>query len=163
MKLEAITYQPIGMVHTPHKTPQGAPIQPTGARGAVGRAVLKPELAPGLKDLAGFSHVILLYHCHLAGQANLEVKPFLDAEPHGVFATRAPARPNALGLSVVRLKGVEDNVLLLEDVDLLDGTPLLDIKPYVPDFDQPPGPVKTGWLAGRAADAGTAKGDQRFE
>lgn len=163
MSPNLITYQPIGVIRSPHKQPKGSPIQPSGARGVAGRAELRPELAPGLKDLAGFSHVILLYHCHRAGDAKLEIKPFLDGEAHGVFATRAPSRPNPLGLSVVRLKSIEGNVLHLEDVDLLDGTPLLDIKPYVPDFDQPPGPVRTGWLAGKAAGAKAAKADDRFK
>jgi tRNA (adenine37-N6)-methyltransferase len=163
VNLDPISYQPIGVIRSPHKQPKGSPIQPSGARGVAGRAELRPELAPGLKDLAGFSHLILLYHCHRAGDAKLEVKPFLDGEAHGVFATRAPARPNPLGLSVVRLKSIEGNILHLEDVDILDGTPLLDLKPYVPDFDRPPGPVRTGWLAGKAAGAKAAKADDRFK
>jgi tRNA-Thr(GGU) m(6)t(6)A37 methyltransferase TsaA len=120
------------------------------------------QYAEGLKDLAGFSHLILLYHFHRAGPARLTVTPFLDDAPHGVFATRAPARPNPIGLSVVRLVGVEGLVLHLTDVDVLDQTPLIDLKPYVPAFDQPDGPVRVGWLSGRAAGAATAAADERF-
>ena len=158
----AMTCQPIGLLRSPFAESQGAPIQPSGARGVAGRAELLPHLAPGLKDLEGFSHLILIYHCHLAAPGPLLVKPFLDDSAHGIFATRAPARPNPLGLSVVRLKALEGPVLHLLDVDFLDGTPLLDLKPYVPGFDRPPGRVRTGWLSGRAGGAAQARGDGRF-
>lgn len=159
---EPLTYRPIGLIRSPWLDPAGAPIQPSGARGAAGRAEIAPEYAAGLQDLAGFSHLILLYHCHRAGPARLTVTPFLDDASHGVFATRAPARPNPIGLSVVRLVGVEGAVLRLMDVDVLDATPLIDLKPYVPAFDQPEDPVRVGWLGQRAPAAATVQGDDRF-
>ncbi|MCB2189631.1 MAG: tRNA (N6-threonylcarbamoyladenosine(37)-N6)-methyltransferase TrmO [Deltaproteobacteria bacterium] len=162
MTEDAIVYRPIGRIHTPFAQAEGAPIQPAGARDVAGTIVLEPELVPGLADLAGFSHLILLYHCHLSGEAKLQVKPFLDPTPRGVFATRAPARPNPLGLSVVRLAGIEGNVLHILDVDMLDNTPLLDLKPYVPAFDSPPDSIRTGWLAGLASQARETRADGRF-
>jgi tRNA-Thr(GGU) m(6)t(6)A37 methyltransferase TsaA len=159
----ASSYEPIGVLVTPFPRPEGAPIQPAGARGAAGRAELRPELAPALADLEGFSHLILLYHCHLAGECRLVVRPFLDQAQHGVFAVRAPARPNPIGLSVVRLERVEGPVAHLKDVDMVDGTPLLDIKPFVPEFDQPRGQVRVGWLEGKGHHARTAQADRRFQ
>lgn len=157
-----VCYRPIGVLHSAWREAAGTPIQPAGARGVRGTVVLHPELAPALTDLDGFSHVILLYHCHRAAQASLLVTPYLDAHPHGVLATRAPARPNPIGLSVLRLLAVEGTKLILEDVDILDGTPVLDLKPFVPAFDVPDGEVRVGWLAERAAQAGTAAADRRF-
>jgi tRNA-Thr(GGU) m(6)t(6)A37 methyltransferase TsaA len=160
--MSEIIYQPIGLLHTPFTEPKGAPIQPCGAEEALGRAELRPELAPALEGLEGFSHVILLYHCHRAAAFKPKVRPFLDDNEHGLFATRAPARPNSIGLSVVELLGVEGHVLRLRGVDMLDQTPLLDLKPYVPRFDAPAGPIRTGWLADKAQDAPTQKADERF-
>lgn len=162
MNLEPVSYAPIGVARSPHADAAGAPIQPSGARGQVGQIILRPELAEGLRDLEGFSHLIVIYHCHQSGPARLLVTPFLDKAAHGVFATRAPARPNAIGLSVVRLAGVRDNVIDILDVDLLDGTPILDVKPLVPAFDLPEGPVRVGWLATRADQADQARADDRF-
>lgn len=116
----------------------------------------------GLKDLDGFSHIILLYHFHAGEGYKLEVVPFLDDQSHGVFATRAPRRPNAIGLSVVRLVGVQGNILRIENVDILDGTPLLDIKPYVPSFDAAT-EVRTGWLKSIGTEASDHESDDRFE
>jgi tRNA-Thr(GGU) m(6)t(6)A37 methyltransferase TsaA len=137
------------------------PIQPSGARGVQGTLELDPAYEPGLRDLEGFSHLFLIYVFHRASGVQLTVTPFLDAEPHGLFATRAPKRPNPIGLSVVRLIAVEGNRLVLEDVDMLDGTPVLDIKPYVPAFDRPVD-VRVGWLAGRDQNVGTKRSDDRF-
>ncbi|ADK83559.1 protein of unknown function UPF0066 [Desulfarculus baarsii DSM 2075] len=162
MNLEPVSYAPIGVARSPHADAAGAPIQPSGARGQAGHIILRPELAEGLRDLEGFSHLIVIYHCHQSGPARLLVTPFLDEAAHGVFATRAPARPNAIGLSVVRLAGVRDNVIDILDVDLLDGTPILDVKPLVPAFDLPQGPVRVGWLATRASQADQARADERF-
>jgi tRNA-Thr(GGU) m(6)t(6)A37 methyltransferase TsaA len=120
-----------------------------------------PELAEGLKDLDGFSHVILLYHFHRVQQARLTVTPFLDSQPHGVFATRAPTRPNPIGLSVVKLLGIDQNILHIENVDIVDGTPLLDIKPYVPEFDQHPAD-RVGWLEQAKAKVHNRQADGRF-
>jgi tRNA-Thr(GGU) m(6)t(6)A37 methyltransferase TsaA len=137
------------------------PIQPSGARGVQGTLELAAAFQPGLQDLAGFSHLFLIYVFHEASGLQLTVTPFLDATPRGVFATRAPKRPNPIGLSVVRLIAIEDNRLMLEDVDMLDGTPVLDIKPYVPAFDRPEN-VRVGWLAGRDQNVSTKRSDARF-
>jgi tRNA-Thr(GGU) m(6)t(6)A37 methyltransferase TsaA len=154
-------FTPIGTIHTPHTDKAGMPIQPAGARGTPGTVEIRPELAAGLKDLDGFSHIILLYRFHQAEGYKLEVVPFLDDKPRGVFATRAPRRPNPIGLSVVRLVKVEGNVLHIENVDMLDGTPLLDIKPYVPDFDAAE-QVRTGWLETAGPRASEKESDGRF-
>jgi len=159
--MDRITMRPIGLLRTPFDRPQGAPIQPSGAKGAKGRAILEPEFEPGLKDLEGFSHLILVYYFHLSRGFELEVVPFLDHEPRGLFATRAPRRPNPIGLSTVRLVKVEGQVLHLEDVDMVDGSPLLDLKPYVPEFDLR-GEVRLGWLAGKTERAGEIEADDRF-
>ncbi len=135
----------IGVIHSPFRTPKGTPIQPKGAKGVRGEIVLKEEYKEGLKDLEEFSHIILVYHFHLSQGYSLIVTPYMDDSPHGVFATRAPKRPNSIGISVVKLLGIKDNILEIEDVDIVDGTPLLDIKPYVPDFDIRK-VEKFGWL-----------------
>jgi tRNA-Thr(GGU) m(6)t(6)A37 methyltransferase TsaA len=156
-----IEYRPIGIIHSPLKQPHGAPIQPTAGRGIEATVEVFPEYIEGLEDLGGFSHIILLYHLHLSGQVRLKVKPFLDEELHGVFATRAPARPNPIGLSIVRLVGVEATSLFIRDVDIVDGTPLLDIKPYVPDFDVRD--VQSwGWLEKKMNGLPEARDDGRF-
>ncbi|MCB2191605.1 MAG: tRNA (N6-threonylcarbamoyladenosine(37)-N6)-methyltransferase TrmO [Deltaproteobacteria bacterium] len=160
--MKQICYEPIGLLYTPFSQPSGGPIQPCGAGEALGRAELRPELAPALEGLEGFSHLILLYHCHRAAAFKPKVKPFLDRNEHGLFATRAPSRPNPLGLSVVELVVMEGNVLHLKGVDMLDQSPLIDLKPYVPKFDCPPGEVRTGWLSERAQDASGKKADERF-
>ncbi|MCB2227673.1 MAG: tRNA (N6-threonylcarbamoyladenosine(37)-N6)-methyltransferase TrmO [Desulfarculaceae bacterium] len=162
MGMEPIVYNPIGVLRTPFADPKGGPIQPRGADGAQGRAELLPELAPALADLEGFSHVILIYHCHRAAGFKPRVTPFLGREDHGLFSTRAPARPNPIGLSVVALEEVQGSTLLLRGVDMLDHSPLLDVKPYVPGFDHPDGEIRTGWLGQRAGEADTAKADDRF-
>ena len=144
MKIE---YQPIGLIHTSFKQRQGMPIQPSRGRGVRGTVEVAPEYAGGLADLDGFSHIVLIYHLHQSRGFDLRVTPFLDTETRGLFATRAPRRPNAIGLSVVRLLGIEGNRIEVEDLDILDGTPLLDIKPYVPEFDHRT-EVREGWLEG---------------
>ena len=108
--MDEIKYKPIGVVHSPHKEPKGTPIQPAGAKGIDGTVEVFPEYAEGLKDLEGFSHIILLYHFHLSRGASLRVKPFMDTEVHGVFAMRGPSRPNPIGISAVRLVRIEGNV-----------------------------------------------------
>lgn len=152
----------IGTIHTPFSRPAEMPVQPSGARGVAGRIELLPELAEGLKDLDGFSHIIVLYHFHRVTRSCLTVTPFLDPQPRGVFATRAPTRPNPIGLSVLVLKRIIGSTLLVEDVDMLDGTPLLDIKPYVPEFDRPT-EARTGWLERVSGQSLTTRSDRRFE
>lgn len=130
-----IIFKPIGLIRSEHLVAQQTPIQPAYAKGCKGRVELLPEYAEGLRDLEGFSHIYLIFSFHRAGPIQLIVKPFLQDTPRGVFATRAPCRPNGIGLSIVELIGRKDNVLLLDGVDILDGTPLLDIKPYSAKFD----------------------------
>jgi tRNA (adenine37-N6)-methyltransferase len=136
-----ISYRPIGVIRSEHVVPEATPIQPVFAKGCRGRVEILPELAEGLRDLDGFSHLYLIYHFHQAGAARLSVKPFLQDVERGVFA---PCRPNAIGLSVVELIRRAGNVLHLDGVDILDGTPLLDIKPYVARFDRLDG-TRNGW------------------
>lgn len=156
-----ICYQSIGVIHTPFSMPQGVPIQPPSARGVQGRVELDAQYAPGLKDLDGFSHLLLLYHFHLSSDCELRVKPFLDETPRGLFATRAPRRPNPIGLSLVRLERVQGTTLYVFDVDIVDGTPLLDIKPYVPMFRNDD-EVRIGWLTGKDQQARHQRADDRF-
>lgn len=152
---------PIGTIFTPFKQISDMPIQPCSASGVAGQIILKPELIEGLQDLTGFSHIIVLYQFHQVSKVRLSVTPFLDSKAHGIFATRAPTRPNPIGMSVLQLNGICGNILEVESVDMLDGTPLLDIKPYVPDFDHP-GEVRTGWLQNTAKQAGNSRSDNRF-
>jgi len=156
-----ISYRPIGIVHSPFEEIAGVPIQPTGASGIRGTVEVFPEFTEGLKDLEGFSHVILLYHFHRVQEPKLTVTPFMDSLPHGVFSTRAPKRPNPIGLSIVKLLRVEQNVLYIENVDIIDGTPLLDIKPYVPEFDQHPAD-RVGWLEQAKGHVQSKRSDDRF-
>ena len=159
--IDTITYKPIGIIQSPFSDTTGMPIQPSGAKGIKGTVKLMPEYAEGLQDLEGFSHVILIYHLHLSTCFSLRVKPFLDDQLRGVFATRAPRRPNPIGLSVVRLKEIKENILHIEDIDIVDGTPLLDIKPYVPEFEGQE-TVRIGWLTEKAGKAPRKKSDDRF-
>ena len=138
------------------------PIQPAGAADVKGTIEVFEEFREGLKDLDGFSHLILLYHFHQSKGFDLSVVPFLDKENRGLFSTRAPRRPNPVGLSIVQLEKVEDLVLHINNVDILDGTPLLDIKPYVPDFDVQAG-VRTGWLDKTSKAVSEKKSDERFK
>lgn len=159
--MDQINYQPIGFIHSPFKTQKGTPIQPTAAQGVEGVVEVLPDFTEGLKDLGGFSHIILLYHFHLSTGYQLTVKPFLDSEFRGLFATRAPARPNPIGLSIVRLTGIQGNRLHILDVDIIDGTPLLDIKPYVRRFDHREG-TRAGWVESQVEGLPSARDDGRF-
>lgn len=135
-ELKPVVYTPIGVIRSEHHEPEQTPIQPVYARGCSGRAEVLPQYAEGLKDLDEFSHLLLLYHFHRAGDPQMTVVPFTDDQPRGLFSTRSPRRPNPIGLSLVRLLRIEGAVLYLSDVDILDGTPLLDIKPYIPRFER---------------------------
>ena len=157
-----IELKPIGIIHTPFTKPQGMPIQPKGAAGIRGTIELFDEYHAGLKDLDGFSHIILLYHFHRSHGFNLQVVPFMDSELRGLFATRAPKRPNPIGISVVQLDKIENGVLHIQNVDIMDGTPLLDIKPYVPEFDSPQN-IRTGWLEQAKKTVSDRKSDDRFK
>ena len=142
MKIE---YEPIGFVHSPHETASGTPIQPSRARGIEGTVEIEEEYVEALSDLDGFSHIVLICHLHKASEFKPKVVPYLDTELRGLFATRSPSRPNPIGLSIVRLLGIDGPTLRIEGVDLLDGTPVLDIKPYVREFDDRT-EVRCGWL-----------------
>jgi len=155
-----ITMLPIGVIHTPFQQSEGTPIQSATAHGAKGVVELFPEFTIGLLDVADFERLWLIYRLDRAAAPQLITRPYLDTRDHGIFATRSPARPNHIGLSAVRLLGVEENRLHVSDVDMLNGTPLLDIKPYVPDFDC--FEVKrVGWYAGKSVKDVVA--DDRFE
>ncbi|MCJ7703614.1 MAG: tRNA (N6-threonylcarbamoyladenosine(37)-N6)-methyltransferase TrmO [Anaerolineales bacterium] len=143
--INPITYHPIGIIRSPHQDPKGTPIQPTAGQGIKGVVEIQPQYVSGLQDLDGFSYLILLYSFDRVQETKLVVKPFLDEASHGIFSTRAPVRPNPIGLSIVKLVGIEGNRLYIEDVDILDGTPLLDVKPYVDRFDVRQS-ERQGWL-----------------
>jgi tRNA (adenine37-N6)-methyltransferase len=143
-----IDLTPVGLIHTPFSTPAETPIQAVRSQ-AEGWVEVFPEYAEGLQDIEDFSHLYLLYHLHQAHRVDLLVEPFLDDRQHGVFATRHPFRPNHIGISIVKLAGRQGNRLQVSGVDMLNETPLLDIKPYVPEFDQRDN-VQTGWYANRS-------------
>lgn len=155
-----VSYRPIGVLRTPFGAVAGMPIQPLSHGAAPGTAELDPSLAEGLEGLAQFSHVILLYHLHEQRSVQLRVQPFIDPQPRGVFATRAPARPNPIGLSIVPLLRIGGCTLYLDRLDMLDGTPLLDVKPYVPAVDRIEA-AGSGWI-GRSHDIAGTKADERF-
>jgi tRNA-Thr(GGU) m(6)t(6)A37 methyltransferase TsaA len=159
--MHEIKYKPIGIIHSPFKEPKGTPIQPAGAKDIEGTVEVFPEYAEGLKDVEGFSHIILIFHFHLSRGVSLKTKPYMDTEEHGIFAIRGPRRPNPIGISTVRLVRIEENILHIKDLDIIDGTPLLDIKPYVPEFDIYE-VVKTGWLEKNVHKLPTSKDDGRF-
>jgi tRNA-Thr(GGU) m(6)t(6)A37 methyltransferase TsaA len=160
--LDEIVYKPIGVIRTPFKTPENMPVQPAGGKDVEGVVEVAPEYEDGLADLEGFSHVYLIYHLDRSRGYSLKVVPFMDTVERGLFATRAPRRPNPIGISVVRLRRVEGNRLHVCDLDILDSTPLLDIKPCVRDFDAS-SDVRIGWLKGKARKARTHRSDDRFK
>ncbi len=160
--IEPLAISPIGIIRSGHKQSSGAPIQPSGAKGVPGFVEVFPQFQEGLRGIEGFSHLILLYHCHLCKGYKLTVKPFLDDNEHGLFATRAPARPNPIGMSIVRLKKRDGNLLHIMDVDIVDQTPLLDIKPHVPAFHVH-GSERIGWMEEKLKNLADAKDDDRFQ
>jgi tRNA-Thr(GGU) m(6)t(6)A37 methyltransferase TsaA len=159
--VKTINYRPIGIIRTPFKSRTGTPIQPIGGKGVKAEVEIFPEFIEGLADLNEFSHIILLYHFHLSSSYQLKVKPFLDHAVHGVFATRAPARPNSIGISIVHLLKIDHQMLYVEDTDIIDQTPLLDIKPFVPEFDLREA-QSIGWLENKSGKAEILKDDGRF-
>ncbi len=155
-KIEAI-----GTIRTPFANLENMPIQPGGARQALGSLVLDKQYQSGLADLDGFTHLYLLYAFHMTSRTALSVIPFMDTTPRGVFATRSPLRPNHLGLSIVELVAIEQNIVTIRGIDVLDGTPLLDIKPYIAAFDAVR-QSRSGWMKGSAEEVATARSDARF-
>jgi len=160
--MTTIALTPIGVIRTPYQTVEGMPIQPAGAADTLGRVELNDEYVNGLKDLDGFSRIILIYQFHQSAGYDLIVKPFMDDTTRGLFSTRAPRRPNPIGISIVELLQVEANTLHVVGIDVLDGTPLLDIKPYVPRFDSFP-EAAIGWMTGKDRNARALKADKRFK
>jgi tRNA-Thr(GGU) m(6)t(6)A37 methyltransferase TsaA len=158
--MEPVTYTPIGVVRAPFTALAGMPIQTVAAKGVVATIEIEPSYTQGLKDLAEFSYLLILAHLHLMQGYQLEVTPFMDTQPHGVFATRSPRRPNPIGLSIVRLVRVEGGTLHIEEIDLVDGTPVLDIKPYVPTLDDRPA-ERTGWFADNVHKVHSIRADNR--
>ena len=157
-----MTFEPIGVVCSAHARAKGTPIQPCFAQGCPGRIELRPELAGGLQDLDGFERIWVLYLLDRTAFRDLQVLPYRDIRTHGIFATRAPARPNPIGLSCVRLRGIRGHILDIEEVDILDGTPVLDIKPYIPEYDAYP-QAKAGWVEAESVRQGPKVADERFE
>lgn len=158
-----ISLNPIGIIYTPFKTIENMPIQSAAAKGVAGKIIIKEEFAAGLKDLEEFSHIHLIYHFSKCAGYSLIVKPFLDDKTHGIFSTRSPKRPCAIGMSIVKITGVNANEISVENVDMLDETPLFDIKPYIPEFDVINGDVKIGWYRTKPKSLHDTKSDERFK
>jgi tRNA-Thr(GGU) m(6)t(6)A37 methyltransferase TsaA len=151
----------IGVIHTPYTTLEDMPIQPKGAKRIVGTIEVNEQYVPGLMDLDGFSHVYLLYKFHMAQKTALKVTPFMDTIQRGVFSTRSPLRPNHIGLSLVELKKIKTNIITVQGIDVLDGTPLLDIKPYIAAFDEVQN-SSSGWMQSTKEEVILKRSDRRF-
>jgi len=160
--MNEIIFKSIGIIHSPFKQIDGMPIQPSAAKGIKGQIVINEEFVVGLSDLDGFSHIYLLYHLHLSINYKLKVIPFLDDQERGVFSTRAPKRPNPIGLSVVKLLKISNNIIDIENVDIVDGTPLLDIKPYINEMEGIE-QYNIGWLTKFKSQMNQKKSDKRFK
>jgi tRNA-Thr(GGU) m(6)t(6)A37 methyltransferase TsaA len=162
MNTEKITLNVIGKIKTPWLTHENMPIQPTGAKGVKGFVELNTDYIEGLKGIEGFSHIILIYELHLVTNPQLEVIPFMDTKPKGIFATRSPKRPNKIGISIVEIEKVEGNKIYILDVDMINNSPLLDIKPFFEDFDNRFN-TKKGWLTNKNnINKSHFKSDDRF-
>lgn len=156
-----MTINQIGIIGSPFKELQNMPIQPKGSSSTVAQLIIDKQYQDGLKDLDGFSHIYLIYYFHKATRTELSVTPFMDTQNRGVFATRSPLRPSHIGMSVTKIISITDNIVTIEGIDILDETPLLDIKPYIPQFDQVQN-VKTGWMNKNEQDVSLKKSDSRF-
>ncbi|HEY85664.1 MAG TPA: tRNA (N6-threonylcarbamoyladenosine(37)-N6)-methyltransferase TrmO [Chloroflexi bacterium] len=152
-----IIFHPIGVIHSPHKVMSKTPIQPVFCSDIKGTVVLDAEYADGLKDLQEFSHIYLFYYFHQSQKTCLRLKPYLSDQEHGIFATRTPHRPNKLGMSLVRLMKIKDTILHVKDIDILDGTPLFDIKPYIQRFDSREN-TRSGWQDAIPDDVASVRG-----
>lgn len=159
-----INLKQIATIRSPFCSLKNMPVQPKGAKDTYATIEFKKEFQDGLKDLDGFSHVYLIYYFHKIQEHKLQVIPFNDLTntPRGVFSTRTPMHPNSIGLSVVKLESVKDNIVTIKGIDILDGTPLLDIKPYIENFDKIDGDTKSGWMKSSKDAVGTMRSDDRF-
>jgi len=162
MSTEKIIFQSIGIIHSPHRVLADIPIQPVFSKDVKGTVVVAPEFSEGLMDLNEFSHIYLFYCFHQSQKMCLHVKPFLSDQEHGIFATRSPHRPNKLGMSLVRLTEIEGNILHVKDIDILDGTPLIDIKPYIQRFDSREN-VRSGWQDAVSDDTASVRGLRNYK
>jgi tRNA-Thr(GGU) m(6)t(6)A37 methyltransferase TsaA len=158
---ETLRLEPIGVIHSPFRELENMPVQSIGAQSAEGSVVVYEKFSEGLRDLEGFSHIYLVYHFHRASRAELRVVPYMDTVERGVFATRSPLRPSHVGLSIVELLSVTGNVLRVRGVDVLDGTPLIDIKPYIPQFDCRED-ATSGWMKASRSEVERKRSDHRF-
>ncbi len=156
-----ITLKPIGVIHSSFKEPASMPIQSSGVSDAKGHIEIFPEFVDGIRDLNGFSHIYVLFYFHLSQSYNLTPIPFLDTVPRGLFSTRAPRRPNPIGLSIVTIEDIKDNIIQISGIDMVDKTPLLDIKPFIPNFE-PKDNVRTGWMTKSPEEILKKKSDERF-
>lgn len=159
MKIE---FTPLGIIHTPFKTVENIPIQPAVRKDIEGRIEVFNEYKEGLSDLDGFSHIYIIFYLHKSRSYKLKVVPFLDTVERGIFSTRSPSRPNPIGLSVVEIVSVKDNIINIKGIDMLDGTPLIDIKPYVPEFESAEN-IRKGWLEGKEKNIHGKLSDDRFK
>jgi tRNA-Thr(GGU) m(6)t(6)A37 methyltransferase TsaA len=159
--MEQVSIQTIGIVHSMFKQQTGTPIQPTAAKEIKGTIEIESKFKDGLCDLDGFSHIVILFGFHLSQDYKLKVTPYLDDRPRGLFSTRAPKRPSQIGMSIVRLDKIEDTTLHITGVDMLNGTPVLDIKPYIPKLN-PDGEIKIGWLENAQKQFDHKKADDRM-
>ncbi len=159
--MKTISLKSLGTIYTPFDTLEDMPIQPGGAAEILGTIELEEQYTEGLADLQGFSHIYLLYEFHMAQRTALTVTPFMDVTPRGVFATRSPLRPNHIGISIVKLISVEKNVVTIQGIDILNGSPLLDIKPYIAAFDAVQ-ECQSGWMKSSADEVAEKRSDLRF-
>jgi len=159
--MKSIFMKALGTIHTPFDKLEDMPIQPKGAAEVIGTIELEEQYTEGLADLNGFSHIYLLYEFHMAQRTALTVTPFMDTTPRGVFATRSPLRPNHLGISIVKLIGVEKNIVTVQGIDILNGSPLLDIKPYIAAFDAVQ-QSQSGWMKSSEDEVAEKRSDLRF-
>ncbi len=161
--MENFKFKSIGVIHSSFKKLENMPIQPTGEKAMRGQIEIFPKYIDGLEDVDGFSHIIVIYHFHKCSKTKLTVKPFLDNYNRGVFSTRAPVRPNHIGISIVEVARIDKGIIHIKNIDALDGTPVLDIKPFVPNFDIPKTKIKLGWLDSVSENAVTKISDDRFK
>jgi len=158
--VETVSYIPIGIIHSPFKENIGVPRQAVGASDIKGTIEIFNEFADGLKDLDGFSHIVVIFHLHMIERPSLKACPPWDGKEHGVFATRSPYRPNPIGVSVVGLEGIEKNILNISGIDMADSSPVLDIKPHVPDLN-PTKNIRIGWLTDKVEGMNKSKSGDR--